>query len=453
MNIIIAGNGKLGSMLTKRFVEEGHNLTIIDTSQDVLDNNIEEYDVLSVKGNCASMETLREAGVENADLLIVAAQDDEINLLCCMTAHGMNKKLHTIARIRTPEYAESTYAMRKLFALSLTVNPERHAAREIYRLLKYPGFIKREKFANGRIEIVELKIDDESPLNNLPLHKLPKIANGQVIVCSVLRNGQLITPSGDFVLKSSDKIYVTASPYDLNKMLKGLGLITKKIKNVVIAGGGSVCFYLAQFLEKDNFNVKIIEQDIKRCEHLAEHFENINIVNGDATSQLMLDREGVVNCDAFISLTGIDEQNAIMSLYANSINIPKVITKLGRAEHVQIFQDLPIGKLISPKELSCNTIVRYVRAMENQVGSAVTVHSIADGLAEAIEFIVDNSTYNCSVPLKEIKLKPNVLIASITRGNKNEFPNGDSTFVPGDRILIIRNGGKVIKQLNDIFED
>ena len=452
MNIIIAGNGKLGSMLTKRFVEEGHNLTIIDTSQDVLDNNIEEYDVLSVKGNCASMETLREAGVENADLLIVTAEEDEINLLCCMTAHGMNKNLHTIARIRTPDYAESTYAMRKLFALSLTVNPERHAAREIYRLLKYPGFIKREKFANGRIEIVELKIDDDSPLNNLPLHKLQKIANCQVIVCSVLRDGQLITPSGDFILKSGDKIYVTASPYNLNKMLKGLGIITKKIKNIIIAGGGSVCFYLAQFLEKDNFNVKIIEQDITRCEHLAEHFENINIVNGDATSQFMLDREGVDNCDAFISLTGIDEQNAIMSLYANSINIPKVITKLGRAERVQIFQDLPIGKLISPKELSCNTIVRYVRAMENQVGSAVTVHSIADGLAEAIEFIVDNSTYNCSVPLKDIKLKPNVLIASITRGNRNEFPNGDSTFIPGDRLLIVRNGGKVIKQLNDIFE-
>lgn len=453
MNIIIAGNGKLGSMLTKRFVEEGHNLTIIDTSQDVLDNNIEEYDVLSVKGNCASMETLREAGVENADLLIVTAEEDEINLLCCMTAHGMNKNLHTIARIRTPEYAESTYAMRKLFALSLTVNPERHAAREIYRLLKYPGFIKREKFANGRIEIVELKIDDESPLNNLPLHKLPKIANCQVIVCSVLRDGQLITPSGDFTLIAGDKIYVTASPYNLNKMLKGLGLITKKIKNIIIAGGGSVCFYLAQFLEKDNFNVKIIEQDITRCEHLAEHFENINVVNGDATSQFMLDREGVDNCDAFISLTGIDEQNAIMSLYATSINIPKVITKLGRAERVQILEGLPIGKLISPKELSCNTIVRYVRAMENQVGSAVTVHSIADGLAEAIEFIVDNSTYNCSVPLKDIKLKPNVLIAAITRGSRNEFPNGESVFVPGDRLLIIRNGGKVIKQLNDIFED
>lgn len=453
MNIIIAGNGKLGSMLTKRFVEEGHNLTIIDTSQNVLDDNIEEYDVLSVKGNCASMETLREAGVENADLLIVTAEEDEVNLLCCMTAHGMNKNLHTIARIRTPDYAESTYAMRKLFALSLTVNPERHAAREIYRLLKYPAFIKREKFANGRIEIVELKIEDDSLLNDLPLHKLSKIANCQVIVCSVLRDGQLITPSGDFILKSGDKIYVTSSPYNLNKMLKALGLITRKIKNIIIAGGGSVCFYLAQFLEKDNFNVKIIEQDIERCEHLAEHFENINVVNGDATSQFMLDREGVDNCDAFISLTGIDEQNAIMSLYANSINIPKVITKLGRAERVQIFQELPIGKLISPKELSCNTIVRYVRAMENQVGSAVTVHSIADGLAEAIEFIVDNSTYNCSVPLKDIKLKPNVLIASITRGNRNEFPNGESTFIPGDRILVIRNGGKVIKQLNDIFED
>ena len=453
MNIIVAGSGKLGSMLTKRLVEEGHNLTIIDTSQDVLDESIEEYDVLSVKGNCASMEILREAGVETADLLIVTAEEDEINLLCCMTAHGMNKNLHTIARIRTPDYAESTYAMRKLFALSLTVNPERHAAREIYRLLKYPGFIKREKFANGRIEMVELKVEANSLLDNMPLYKMPKIANGQVIVCTVLRDGNVITPSGEFILKAGDKIYVTASPINLNKMLKNLGLITRRIKNIVIAGGGSVCFYLAQFLEKDNCNVKVIEQDISRCEHLAEHFENINIVNGDASSQLMLEKEGVENCDAVISLTGMDEKNAVISLYANSINIPKVITKLGRSQHMQIFEALPIGTIISTKELSCNTIVRYVRAMENQVGSAVTVHSIADDLAEAIEFIVDNSTYNCSVPLKDIKLKPNVLIASITKGNRNEFQNGDSILVPGDRILIVRNGGKIIKQLNDIFED
>ena len=224
MNIIVAGSGKLGSMLTKRLVEEGHNLTIIDTSQDVLDESIEEYDVLSVKGNCASMEILREAGVETADLLIVTAEEDEINLLCCMTAHGMNKNLHTIARIRTPDYAESTYAMRKLFALSLTVNPERHAAREIYRLLKYPGFIKREKFANGRIEMVELKVEANSLLDNMPLYKMPKIANGQVIVCTVLRDGNVITPSGEFILKAGDKIYVTASPINLNKMLKNLGV-------------------------------------------------------------------------------------------------------------------------------------------------------------------------------------------------------------------------------------
>lgn len=452
MNIIIAGSGKLGTMLTRMLVDEGHNITLIDDNSDVLEDNNEEYDILCVHGNCASMQTLRDAGIENADLLIVTTGADELNLLCCMTAHGMNKNLHTIARIRTPEYAESTYAMRRVFALSLTVNPERHAAREIYRLLKYPGFLKREKFANGRIEIVEIKIDEDSPLNNVPLHKMQKITNSQVIVCSVLRDGEIITPLGDFELKSGDKIYVTASPFNLNKMLKSLGMITKKIKNIVIAGGGSVCYYLAQFLEKDNFNVKIIERSQTRCEHLAEHFENMNIVQGDISSQQILEREGIENCDALISLTGIDEQNAILSIYANSFDVPKVITKLSRAEHMHIFESLPIGKIISPKILSCNTIVRYVRAMENQVGSAVTVHSIADGLAEAIEFIVDKSTYNCHVPLKDIELKPNVLLASITKGSRIEFATGDSTFEPGDRILIIRNGGKIIKQLNDIFE-
>lgn len=451
MNIIIAGSGKLGTMLTQCLAAEGHNITIIDSNLTVTAELIEEYDIMAVEGNCASMEILREASISEADLLIATTGSDELNLLSCMTAHAMNRKLHTIARIRTPEYMESTYALRKSLALSLTVNPERHAAREISRLLKYPGFIKREKFANGLIEIVGIRIDEHTPLNNQPLRKLPHIAHCQVIVCTVLREGKTIAPDGDFVFQAGDVIYVTASSENLNTLLKNLGLIKRKIKNIIIAGGGRICYYLTRVLEKDNFNVKIIERDPVRCEELAEHFDNVTIINGDASSIHVLEREGIENCDALISMTGMDEQNAVISIYGSSLNIPKVITKLGRAEHVQIYDNLPVGSLVSPKELSCNTIVRYVRAMQNQIGSAVTVHSIAEGQAEAIEFIVDENTKHCDTPLKDIKLNKNVLLASITHGRMIEFPNGESVFNPGDRIVVVKSGDKPIHQLNDIF--
>lgn len=452
MDIIIAGSGKLGTMLTKKLAEEGHNITIIDTNLTVTSELIEEYDIMAVEGNCASIETLRECEIGDAELLIATTGSDELNLLTCMTAHAMNKSIHTIARIRTPEYMESTYVLRKPLALSLTVNPERHAAREINRLLKYPGFIKREKFANGLIEIVGIKIDEDSPLNGKPLYQLPRIAHCQVIVCTVLREGKTISPSGDFVFEAGDIIYVTASAENLNTLLKSLGLIKRKIKNIIIAGGGRICYYLTRLLEKDNLNVKIIERDPIRCEELAEHFSNVTIINGDASSMHVLEREGIDKCDALISMTGMDEQNAVISIYGSGLNIPKVITKLGRAEHVQIYDNLPVGSLVSPKELSCNTIVRYVRAMDNQIGSAVTVHTIADGKAEAIEFIVDENSRYRGVPLKDIQLKEFVLLASITHGRIIEFPNGESVFNTGDRIVIVKSGDKKIHQLNDIFE-
>ena len=451
MNIVIAGSGKLGAMLTQKLAAEGHNITIIDSDLRVTTELIEEFDIMAVEGNCASIQTLREAGIGDTDLLIATTRSDELNLLSCMTAHYMNKSIHTIARLRTPEYMESTYALRKPLALSLTVNPERHAAREISRLLKYPGFIKREKFANGLIEIVGVKVTEDSPLKDKPIHKLPQIAHCQVIVCTALRNGKAITPDGEFVFEENDLIYVTASAENLNTLLKNLGLIKRKIKNIIIVGGGRVCYYLTTLLEKENFNVKIIEKDAARCEELAEHFDNVSIIHGDASSMHVLEREGIETCDALISMTGMDEQNAVISIYGSSLNIPKVITKLGRAEHVQIYDNLPVGSLVSPKELSCNTIVRYVRAMQNQVGSAITVHSIAEGQAEAIEFIVDENTKHCDEPLKDITLKKEVLIASITHGRLIEFPNGDSTFHQGDRIVVVKSGDKAIHQLNDIF--
>lgn len=453
MKIIIAGDGKVGSMLTKQLQAEGHDMTLIDNDPDALEQTIEHYDVMSVQGNCASMEVLRNAGIEDADLLITATGEDEVNLLCCMTAHGMNPKLRTIARIRKPEYAESTYSMRKQFALSLTVNPERQTAREIDRLLRYPGFLKRDKFANGMVEIVELRVNQESPLCNEPLNRLTAITHCQVLVCTVLRDGKSAAPSGDFILRDGDRIFVTASANNLSLLLKNLKITTKRIRNVTIAGGGRICYYLTQMLLKEGISVKIIEKEPERCEELADLLPGACVVQGDVSTQDVMEREDICNCDALIAMTGMDELNVILSIYANNFKVPQVITKLGRAENLQILAKLPLGSIVSPKELCCNTITRYVRAMKNKSGAAVTVHSIADGQAEAIEFIVKPETKHTGEKLRDIHLKRNVLIASITRGRTIVFPNGESSFEPGDRIVVVTSENTIIQQLNDIFID
>lgn len=451
MKIIIAGDGKVGSMLARQLSAEGHDITLVDNDPDALESTIERYDVMSVQGNCASMEVLRNAGVDSADLLITATGQDEINLLCCLTAHGMNPHLHTIARIRTPDYAESTYAMRKMFALSLTVNPERQTAREIDRLLRYPGFLKREKFANGLVEIVEIRVDEKSPLRDQPLYKLSEIAHCQVLVCAALRNGKAVTPDGDFVICEGDRLFVTASARNLTILLHSIGYMTKKIRNVLLVGGGRNCYYLASMLLKEGISVKIIEIDRERCEHLAEMLPDATVIQGDASIQSVLEREKLSQADAVISMTGLDELNVLTSLYAHERKVPQVITKVGRGENLGVISKLAVGSIVSPKELCTNTIVTYVRAMENQVGAAVTVHSIADGQAEAIEFVVDANTKYLNTPLRQIHLKRNIRLASITSGRNIEFPNGDSRFHAGDRIVIVSSGGETIQQLNDIF--
>lgn len=454
MKIIIAGDGKVGAALTRQLASEGYDLTLIDTDQAVLERSLEQYDVMAVQGNCASMAVLQQAGIEEANLLIAATSADEINLLSCMTAHGLNPKLHTIARIRSPEYIEQIYEMRDLFALSLTVNPERQAAAEIERLLKYPGFLKRETFARGRMELVELRLDAGSPLCNVALNEMNAVTKCKVLVCTVVRGGVAVAPDGSFVLREGDRLFVTAPTNVLTVLLKNLGIITHKVNRVMIAGGGRVSFYLAQSLQKSGIRVRIVEQDSARCAQLSERLSApaISIVQGDASDLALLEREGLAECDALVALTGLDELNVILSLYGKSRNVPQIITKLGHMASADILDSLPLGSVISPKELCSNAIVRYVRAMQNQTGAAVAVHTIADGQGEAIEFYVDETTRYCGQPLKSLSLRRNVLIAGITRGNRTEIPNGESSFQPGDSVVIVTStGGDVIYQLNDIF--
>ena len=451
MNIIIAGGGKVGHTLARQLSAEGHNLTLIDHRQAVLEIAQERYDAMTSAGNCASMEVLQQAGIQNADLLIAVTGADEVNLLCCMTGHGLNRNLHTIARIRNPEYAEQVMSMSDVFPLSMTVNPEKQAAEEIHRLLKYPGFLRRDTFAKGLAEIVELRVEEGSKLCNISLMEMSSVVKCKVLVCAVLRAGTAVAPSGNFVLKEGDRIFVTAPAETLTVLLKNLGVITRKVRRVLLCGGGRVSYYLAQLLSKDGIGVHILEQNYNRCIELATLLPGVSVIHGDCSSQPVLESQSVSDYDALVTLTGVDETNMVISLYADSRGVPQIITKLSRAENTQLGDAMNLGSMICPRELCSNNIVQYVRAMQNQTGAAVSLHAIADGQAEAIEFLVDSSTKNRDIPLRAIKIRDNVLIASIIHGSHTLIPNGDSFFSEGDTVIVVTSGRGVLNQINDIF--
>ena len=451
MKIIIAGNGKVGIALVRQLSTEGHDLTLVDMDQQKLQTAAEQNDVMAVAGNCAAMETLLEAGVMDADLLIAVTGADEINLLSAMTAHGLNAKLHTIARIRKPEYIHQIHRMRSVFALDMIVNEEQQAAREIERLLKFPGFLGRDAFAKGRAEIVELRIDENSKLKDVSLMEMYRIVGCRVLVCTVLRSGQAITPGGNFVLKAGDRIFVTAPTSNLALLLKNLGIITRRVRGCLIGGGGRIVYYLANLLKKDRIRVRIMEKDPARCRFLAAALPEAEVLQGDFTDRQTLEEAGLEGCDAFLSMTGMDEMNMVTSLYAVSQRVPQVVTKLGRPENTLLAGELDLGSIICPQELCSNAIVRYVRAMANQTGAAISLHTIADGQAEAVEFLVEAGTKNCGVPLKELKLKPGVLLATISHDDKVEIPHGGSMIQVGDTVVAVTTARGTLQKLNDIF--
>jgi len=453
MNIIIAGDGKVGSTLARRLAAEGYDLTLIDSKLHVLEASQDHLDVITVHGNCASMEVLLEAGIKDADLLIAVTHADEVNLLCCTIAHHLNPKLHTIARIRNPEYSEQIFTMRSTFGLSMIINPEKQAAREIERIIKYPGFLRRDVFAKGSTEIVELKVDEQSKLLGARLIDLHEIVKCRVLICAVLRNGQALVPnSGTFAFEEGDRVFVTAPAQNLTKLLRNLGILSRRVRKVTICGGGRVSYNLATSLIKNGVAVQIIENRAERCQELCALLPEATIIQGDCSDRSLLESEGIAQQDAVVTATGVDELNMIVSLYADSLGVPHVITKLGQGSDRNILDALNLGSTVCPKESVVNNIVRYVRAMQNQVGAAVSVHTIADGLVEAMEFVVDDNTPHCDVPLKQLKPRANVLIASIIHGTKTEIPNGDSVFRKGDTVVVVTKDRGSVRQLGDAFE-
>lgn len=453
MKILIAGGGKVGKSIAKELSQEGHDISLIDKNPRVLESIMESYDVITVQGNSATRMTLLEAGVEDADVFIAATNADEINMLACVTAHALNKNIHTIARIRDPEYVAQAYTMQENFGMDLIINPDRQAALEMARLLKYPGFLKRDAFAKARVEIVELRIKPKSRLANVKLMELSKVVRCTVLICAVLRDGKCIMPDGNFVLKENDRIFVTGDSEELHSLLRNIGVITMPVRHVLVAGGSKIAYYLAQELEKNNITTSIIESDEDSCDKLATLLPNTTIIHGDASKQSVLESEEIGSYDGFVSTTGIDELNIVISLYANSAKVPQIITKLSRGENSQLVDTLPIGSTVCPKDLCSMHIVRYVRAIENQKGAALTIHKIADGQAEAIEFQTDETTRHMGEKLSRIKTKRNVLLASIVHEGKVEIPNGDSTFREGDTLIVVTTADQLIMKINDIFED
>ena len=453
MKIIVAGGGKIGQSLVRQLVQEGHDLTVIDRDPQVLQSIVEHMDAMGVEGNCASKSVLLQAGVEDANLLIAATKSDEVNLVCCMTAHGINKNIHTIARILNPEYSEQVATMRDVFPLSMTVNPDRRAAAEMERLLKYPGFLRRDTFAKGRVEIVELRIDENSRLKDVALIDLPNVVKCRVLVCAVLREGKaMVSNRGNFVLREGDRIFVTGPTSVLTQLLHNLDIATRRVRKVMVCGGGRVAYYLASFLEKDRITVEMLDRDPVRCQELAEKLPQTSVSCGDCSIQETLDSYGIADCDAVVSVTGVDETNMIVSLYAAKLGVPQVITKISRGVNASLADSLDLGSVICPKDLCCNNIVRYVRAMGNHAGAALSVHAIADGQVEAVEFSLDRGASYCNVPLKQLKFRPEVLIGGITRGAKIEIPNGNSVFMPGDTVVVVTSGRGILRQFQDIFD-
>ncbi len=455
MKIIIAGVGKVGASLTAELAADGHDITLIDTRSDVLERLCTQYDVMGLEGNCATMQVLKDAGAAEADLLIAVTNADEINLLCCVTAHQLNPRIHTIVRIRNSEYTSQIMELRDVFGLSLIVNPERSAAWEIERLLRYPGFLTRESFAKGQVELVEFRIDADSPLSGVTLKNLPSVLKTRVLICAVMRGNGITLPGGDFELQAGDRIYMTAPARELSNILRNLGVITHRVKRVILGGGGRISFYLAQMLERDGIQVQIIDQDRARCEDLARKLPTVSISCGDITDPSVLEREGIASSDAFVALTGLDELNIVMSLYANSQKVPIVITKQGRIEELQdIISGLSLGSVISPKQLCSDIVVRYVRSMRDTTGeTALTVQTVAGGQVQACEFVIGPGTLHKDTPLIELnkKIKPGILIPAIFHEGTVTIAGGSSRYQEGDTVIVISTINKNIVRFNDIF--
>lgn len=451
MKIIVLGAGKVGKTLIKHMSNEDHDIIVVDQNATKVEEVVNQFDVIGVVGNGGSYDILMEAGAQDANLIICVTTSDELNILAGLMAKKMGTK-HTIARVRNPDYSSQRDFMRNQLGFSMIVNPELEAASEIRRVLSFPSAVKVDTFSRGKVELAEFFVEDHSRLNGVELSQLHKITKTNILVCAVSHNEDVIIPDGNYVIKSGDHLYITGTHRDLSRFCLDIGVITTRIKNVIIVGGGKIAYYLSKQLSTQGIKVKIIEKDKNRCQVLAEKLPYVTIIHGDGSDDELLNEEGIENTDAVLALTGLDEENIVLSLSAKSLYHKKTIAKVTRMNYAGLSDVLKVDSIVAPKKIVASQIIRYVRAKMNKDNdsSVKTLYKIVDGEVEAIEFKVTEQFKYLHKTLNEMKIKEHVLVAAIIRENEVIVPKGNTTMELNDYVIIVSRG-EIMKSLNDIL--
>lgn len=451
MKIIVLGAGKVGKTLIKHMSNEDHDIIVVDQNATKVEEVVNQFDVIGVVGNGGSYDILMEAGAEDANLIICVTASDELNILAGLMAKKMGTR-HTIARVRNPDYSSQRDFMRNQLGFSMIINPELEAASEIRRVLSFPSAVKVDTFSRGKVELAEFFVEDHSRLNGVELSQLHKITKTNILVCAVSHNEDVIIPDGNYAIKPGDHLYITGTHRDLSRFCLDIGVITTRIKNVIIVGGGKIAYYLSKQLSTQGIKVKIIEKDKNRCQVLAEKLPYVTIIHGDGSDDELLNEEGIENTDAVLALTGLDEENIVLSLSAKSLYHKKTIAKVTRMNYTGLSDVLKVDSIVAPKKIVASQIIRYVRAKMNKDNdSAVkTLYKIVDGEVEAIEFKVTEQFKYLHKTLNEMKIKEHVLVAAIIRENEVIVPKGNTTMELNDYVIIVSRG-EIMKSLNDML--
>lgn len=450
MKIVVIGNGKLGYSIACKLADDGHDVTVIDNDEKALSSCANNNDVSGLLGSGVDRAVLEEAGVPEAHVVVAVTQSDEINIIVCMLARKMGAK-HTIARIREVEYAKGMELIRPEMGMGINVNPELEAAEEISRIFRFPSALKIDFFSRGRVEIIEIGVAENSPLAGVRLADFSSRFKAKVLICTVHRGDEVLIPGGDFVIRAGDKINITGALRDVNLLFKKIGYTSRKVKNVMIVGGGKIGYYLARILQDIGMDIKLLEKDRERCERLSHLLPKVTVVHCDGTDQDSLVEENIDEVDGLAALTGLDEENVIISMFAQSRGVAKVVTKINHITFGGVLEKAGIDCVVTPHAITTHNVSRYIRAIQNSEDSSFeTLISLVGGRAEGIEFHIGPGFAGNRVPLKDLKLKKDILIAIIIRGGKTIYPTGDDCILPDDNIVVVttRSG---INEISDIL--
>ena len=451
MKIIIAGAGRVGYVLAESLEAEGHDITIIDRNADTIERAANELDVICCLGSATNPDTLREAGAESADILMAVTESDEANMICALAARRLGTK-YTVARVRDPEYLAQTGFLREAIGLSLVVNPEYEFAKEISRILRFPSAVRVETFSKGSVEILDYRVPEGSPLNGLTLREVAKRFDTKVLVTVVERGEEASIPHGDFTLRSGDKLSLLGESREMRRFFSAVGGKQLRIKNVMVMGGSRACVYLADLLEESGISVTVIDRSRERCDELCDLIPHARVICGDATQDEVLLEEGVRTADAFVALTGDDGDNIVTAMYAKRCGVPKTVVKVNM-RHFSGMLDGENDSMIAPKEIVAQQLTGFVRAISNSAdwGSVETLHRLAGGKIEALEFQVGEGARCIGIPLCDLKLRRGVLISAIVRGGKTLIPNGLTVIEKGDHAVVVAPAG-MLKDINDMTD-